>query len=117
MTVYGVAANDPARDCKRRLNEVKAELQRRHAQPIPTRANGGSGGTGAHSVLRRARNQNALWIFSFQVGRLWHRALSAAQSERAAFFGIACGGLINRWLPVPIVLSSLSPAGRMGVVT
>jgi hypothetical protein len=47
-------------------------------------------------------NQNALWIFRFQVGRLWHRALSRR--------------LINRWLPVPLVCHPY-PLRRMGVVT
>ena len=70
-----------------KLNEVKAELQRRMHEPIP------EVGTWLQAVVRGhiryygvPRNQNALWIFRFQVGRLWHRVV-AAQSERSRTLG------------------------------
>ena len=59
-----------------KLNAVKAELQRRMHEPIP------EVGKWLQAVVRGHNryygvplNQNALWIFRFQVGR-WHRALS-----------------------------------------
>src|SRR2546426_1812918 len=60
-----------------KLNEVKAELQRRMHEPIP------EVGKWLQAVVRGhiryygvPQNYNALWIFRFQVGGLWHRALS-----------------------------------------
>ena len=65
-----------------KLNEVKAELQRRMHEPIPEL------GKWLQAVVRGhiryygvPLNQNALYIFRFQVGRLWHRVV-ASQSER-----------------------------------
>src|SRR5258705_6620797 len=60
-----------------KLNEVKAELQRRMHEPIPDQ------GKWLQAVVRRhiryygwPMNKNSLRIFRFKVGRLWHRALS-----------------------------------------
>jgi hypothetical protein len=54
-------------------------------------------------------NQNALWIFRFQVGRLWHRALSR-RSQNGRVLWDRMRRLINRWLPVSQVCHPLSPA-------
>ena len=74
-----------------KLNEVKAELQRRMHAPIP------EVGKWLQAVVRGhiryygvPMNNPALALFLFQVGRLWHRALSL-RSHKAASFGIACG--------------------------
>ena len=60
-----------------KLNEVKAELQRRMHETIPEL------GKWLQAVVRGhiryygvPMNAPALWLFRFQVGRLWYRALS-----------------------------------------
>jgi hypothetical protein len=60
-----------------KLNAVKAELRRRMHEPIPEL------GKWLQAVVRGhiryygvPMNRHALWLFRFQVGRLWHRALS-----------------------------------------
>src|SRR6184192_89385 len=60
-------------------------------------------------------NIRALWIFRFQVGRLWHRALSR-RSQNGRVLWDRMRRLINRWLPVPTVCHPY-PLRRMGVVT
>src|SRR5207244_8491720 len=99
-----------------KLNEVKAELQRRMHEPIPDQ------GKWLQAVVRGhiqyygvPRNQNALWIFRFQVGRLWHRALSR-RSQNGRVLWDRMRRLINRWLPLPSVCYSYS-FHRMGFVT
>jgi len=99
-----------------KLNEVKAELQRRMPEPIPEM------GKWLQAVVRGhlryygvPLNQNALWIFRFQVGRLWHRALSR-RSQNGRVLGDRLRRLINRWLPLPTVCHPY-PLRRMGVVT
>jgi RNA-directed DNA polymerase len=105
--------------CKRlqaKLNEVKAELQRRMHQPIP------EVGKWLQAVVRGhiryygvPRNQNGLWIFWFQVGRLWHRALSR-RSQNGRVHWDRMRRLIHRWLPLPSVCHPY-PLRRMGVIT
>jgi RNA-directed DNA polymerase len=99
-----------------KLNDVKAELQRRMHEPIPEQ------GKWLQAVVRGhiryygvPRNQNALWIFRFQVGRLWHRALSR-RSQNGRVLWNRMRRLIARWLPLPIVCHPY-PLRRMGVVT
>ncbi len=99
-----------------KLNEVKTELQRRMHEPIPEL------GKWLQAVVRGhiryygvPRNQNALWIFRFQVGRLWHRALSR-RSQNGRVLWDRMRRLINRWLPLPSVCHPY-PLRRMGVIT
>src|SRR6267142_2463861 len=99
-----------------KLNEVKAELQRRMHEPIPEL------GKWLQAVVRGhiryygvPMNHNALWIFRFQVGRLWLRALSR-RSQNGRVLWDRMRRLINRWLPLPIVCHPY-PLRRMGVVT
>jgi RNA-directed DNA polymerase len=99
-----------------KLNEVKAELQRRRHEPIP------EVGKWLQAVVRGhiryygvPRNQNALWIFRFQVGRLWHRALSR-RSQNGRVLWDRMRRLITRWLPPPSVCHPY-PLRRMGVIT
>src|ERR1700752_4942962 len=99
-----------------KLNEVKAELQRRMHEPIPDQ------GQWLQAVVRGhiryygvPWNQNALWILRFQVGRLWHRALSR-RSQNGRVLWDRMRRLINRWLPVPTVCHPY-PLRRMGVIT
>jgi hypothetical protein len=101
-------------DKKLRFNEVKAELQRRMHEPIPE--------VGEWLQVRGhiryygvPRNQNALWIFRFQVGRLWHRALSRRRQNGGVLWD-RMRRLITRWLPVPTVCHPY-PLRRLGVLT
>jgi group II intron reverse transcriptase/maturase len=98
-----------------KLNEVKAELQRRMHEPIPEL------GKWLQAVVRGhiryygvPLNQNALYIFRFQVGRLWHRVLSR-RSQNGRVLWDRMLRLITRWLPVPTVCHPY-PLRRMGVI-
>src|SRR3984893_11976583 len=99
-----------------KLNEVKAELQRRMHKPIPEQ------GKWLQAVMRGhiryygvPMNQPALHIFRFQVVRLWHRALSR-RSQNGRVLWARMRRLIARWLPLPSVCHPY-PLRRMGVVT
>jgi RNA-directed DNA polymerase len=99
-----------------KLNEVKAELQRRMHEPIPEQ------GKWLQAVVRgHARyygvpmNQSALAVFRFRVGWLWHRSLSR-RSQNGRVLWDRMRRLITRWLPVPSVCHPY-PLRRMGVVT
>src|SRR5882724_5361068 len=99
-----------------KLNEVKAELQRRMHEPIP------EVGKWLQAVVRGhiryyggPRNHNALWVFRSQVGRLWHRALSR-RSQNGRVLWDRMRRLITRWLPLPTVCHPY-PLRRMGVIT
>src|SRR6202162_2508586 len=83
-----------------KLNEVKAELQRRMHEPIPEL------GKWLQAVLRGhiryygvPMNKPALFLFRFQVGRLWHRALSR-RSQKGRVLWDRIRRLITRWLPL-----------------
>ena len=98
-----------------KLNEVKAELQRRMHEPVPEL------GKWLQAVVRGhiryygvPLNQNALYIFRFQVGRLWHRVLSR-RSQNGRVLWDRMRRLITRWLPVPTVCHPY-PLRRMGVI-
>ncbi|MFZ1999415.1 MAG: group II intron reverse transcriptase/maturase, partial [Candidatus Sulfotelmatobacter sp.] len=99
-----------------KLNEVKAELQRRMHDPIP------EVGKWLQAVVRGhiryygvPMNQPALAIFRFQAGRLWHRALSR-RSQNGRVLWDRMRRLITRWLPLPTVCHPY-PLRRLGVVT
>jgi hypothetical protein len=99
-----------------KLNEVKAELQRRMHEPLPEL------GTWLQAVVRGhlryygvPMNQPALFLFRFHVGRLWYRALSR-RSQNGRVLWDRMRRLINRWLPLPTVCHPY-PLRRMGVIT
>jgi len=99
-----------------KLNEVKAELQRRMHEPIPEL------GKWLQAVVRGhvryygvPMNQRALFLFRFQVGRLWYRALSR-RSQNGRILWDRMRRLIRRWLPLPTVCHPY-PLRRMGVLT
>ena len=99
-----------------KLNEVKAELQRRMHEPIPGQ------GKWLQAVVRGhiryygvPMNTPALWLFRFQVGWLWQRALSR-RSQNGRVLWDRMRRLINRWLPPPRVCHPY-PLRRMGVIT
>ena len=68
-----------------------------------------------HSQGSEFMNRNALWLFRFQVGRLWHRALSR-RSQNGRVLRERMRRLINRRLPLPTVCHPY-PLRRMGVIT
>src|SRR6266853_1340504 len=99
-----------------KLNEVKAELQRRLHEPVPEL------GKWLQAVVRGhtryygvPMNHSALALFRFQVGRLWHRALSR-RSQNGRIRWDRMRRLITRWLPLPTVCHPY-PLRRMGVIT
>jgi hypothetical protein len=99
-----------------KLNEVKAELQRRMHEPIPEQ------GKWLQAVVRGhvryygvPMNQSALAVFRFRVGWLWHRSLSR-RSQNGRVLWDRMRRLITRWLPMPAVCHPY-PLRRMGVVT
>ena len=99
-----------------KLNEVKAELQRRMHEPIPEQGKWLHAVVGGHiRYYGVPMNQPALAIFRFQVGRLWHRALSR-RSQNGRVLWDRMRRLITRWLPLPHVCHPY-PLRRMGVIT
>jgi hypothetical protein len=60
-------------------------------------------------------NQPALFLFRFQVGRLWYRAPSR-RSQKGRVLWDRMRRLITRWLPPPTICHPY-PLRRMGVLT
>jgi len=99
-----------------KLNEVKAELQRRMHQPIPEQGNWLRAVVGGHfRYYGVPMNQPALAIFRFRVGWYWHRSLSR-RSQNGRVRWDRMRRLITRWLPLPSVCHPY-PLRRMGVIT
>ena len=99
-----------------KLNEVKAELQRRMHQPIPEQGKWLRAVVGGHiRYYGVPMNQPALALFRFRVGWLWHRSLSR-RSPNGRVRWDRMRRLITRWLPVPSVCHPY-PLRRMGVIT
>ena len=99
-----------------KLNEVKAELQRRMHEPIP------EAGQWLRSVVEGhiryygvPMNGPALHTFRYQVGRLWHRALSR-RSQNGRVTWERMGRLTKRWLPLARIYHPY-PLRRLGVIT
>jgi len=99
-----------------KLGEVKAELKRRMHDPVP------EVGKWLRSVVEGhiryygvPMNFPALRLFRFQVGWLWHRALSRrSQNGRAQWDRMH--RLIDRWLP-RLRICHPYPLRRFGVIT
>jgi group II intron reverse transcriptase/maturase len=99
-----------------KLNEVKAELQRRMHAPIPEQGKWLRAVVGGHiRYYGVPMNQPALTIFRFRVGWLWHRSLSR-RSQNGHVRWDRMRRLITRWLPLPTVCHPY-PLRRMGVIT
>lgn len=99
-----------------KLNEVKTELRRRMHDPIPEQ------GQWLRAVARGhlqyygvPMNLPALWLFRFQVGRLWHRALSR-RSQKGLIPWDRMRRLIDHWLPRAVICHPY-PLRRIGVLT
>jgi RNA-directed DNA polymerase len=98
-----------------KLNEVKAELQRRMHEPIPEQGKWLRAVVGGHfRYYGVPMNQPALAIFRFRVGWDWHRSLSR-RSQNGRVLWDRMRRLITRWLPLPSV-SHPYPLRRTGVV-
>src|SRR6202049_391250 len=99
-----------------KLNAVQAELQRRMHEPIPEQGKWLQAVMGGHiRYYGVPMNQPALQLFRFQVGRLWHRALSR-RSQNGRVLWARMRRHINRWLPPPKACHPY-PLRRMGVIT
>jgi group II intron reverse transcriptase/maturase len=114
--MYTVLRQTIRKRLQAKLNAVKAELRRRMHEPIPAL------GKWLQAVVRGhiryygvPMNQPALRLFRFQVGRLWHRALSR-RSQNGRILWDRMRRLIARWLPMPAVCHPY-PLRRMGVIT
>ena len=114
--MYTVLRQTIRKRLQAKLNEVKAELQRRMHEPIPEL------GKWLQAVVRGhlryygvPANQPALFLFRFQVGRLWYRALSR-RSQTGRILWDRMRRLIHRWLSLPTVCHPY-PLRRMGVIT
>jgi RNA-directed DNA polymerase len=114
--MYTVMRQTIRKRLQTKLNEVKAELQRRMHEPIPEL------GQWLQAVVRGhiryygvPMNTPALQLLRFQVGRLWHRALSR-RSQNGRVLWDRMRRLITRWLPPPSVYHPY-PLRRMRVIT
>jgi len=99
-----------------KLSEVKTEMRRRMHDPIP------KVGQWLRSVVSGhfryygvPMNRPALALFRFQVGWLWHRALSRRGQNGRVLWG-RMRRLIRRWLP-PVRVCHSYPLRRLGVIT
>ena len=99
-----------------KLGEVKAELRRRMHDPIPAVGEWLRSVVGGHiRYYGVPMNGPALALFRFQVGRLWHRALSR-RSQNGRVLWDRMRRLIDRWLP-PARICHPYPLRRLGVIT
>jgi group II intron reverse transcriptase/maturase len=99
-----------------KLNEVKAELRRRMHDPILETATWLRSVVGGHiRYYGVPMNREAIQLFRFSVGRLWHRALSR-RSQNGRVRWDRMQRLIQRWLP-PARIHHPYPLRRLGVIT
>jgi RNA-directed DNA polymerase len=99
-----------------KLNEVKAELKQRRHEPVPEQGKWLNAVVGGHiRYYGVPMNTPALSLFRFQVGWLWHRALSR-RSQNGRVHWDRMRRLVHRWLPLPAVCHPY-PLRRMGVMT
>jgi RNA-directed DNA polymerase len=99
-----------------KLGEVKAELRRRMHEPIPKVGTWLRSVVGGHiRYYGVPMNSPALRVFRFQVGWLWHRALSR-RSQKGRLLWDRMRRLIDRYLP-PAHIYHPYPLRRLGVIT
>jgi group II intron reverse transcriptase/maturase len=99
-----------------KLGEVKAELRRRMHEPIPKVGTWLRSIVGGHMRYYGVpMNSPALHVFRFQVGWLWHRALSR-RSQKGRVLWDRMRRLIDRYLP-PAHICHPYPLRRLGVIT
>jgi hypothetical protein len=99
-----------------KLSAVKAELKRRTHEPIPEVGSWLRSVVGGHiRYYGVPMNSPALQLFRFQVGWLWHGALSR-RSQNGRVLWDRMRRLISRWLP-PARICHPYPLRRLGVIT
>ena len=99
-----------------KLSEVKAALKQRMHDPIPEVGKWlRSVVSGHYRYYGVPTNGHALLVFRFQVGRLWHRALSH-RSQNGRVLWDRMRRLIDRYLP-PAQICHPYPLRRLGVIT
>jgi RNA-directed DNA polymerase len=99
-----------------KLGEVKLALRRRMHAPIPEQGQWLRSVVAGHiRYYGVPMNGPALQCFRFQVGRLWHRALSR-RSQNGRVLWSRMRRLIDRWLP-PARVCHPYPLRRLGVIT
>ncbi len=99
-----------------KLSEVQAELRRRMHDPIPEQGRWLRSVVDGHiRYYGVPMNRPALFLFRFQVGWLWHRAL-ARRSQNGRILWHRMRRLIDRWLP-PARICHPYPLRRLGVIT
>jgi group II intron reverse transcriptase/maturase len=99
-----------------KLNEVKTELRRRMHDPIPAQGKWLRSVVDGHiRYYGVPMNRHALYLFRFQVGWRWHRALSR-RSQNGQVHWDRMRRLIDRWLP-PARVCHPYPLRRLGVIT
>lgn len=99
-----------------KLREIKCELRSRMHDPVPALGKWLSTVVEGHiRYYGVPMNSQALSVFRFQIGRLWHRALSRrSQNGRVTWERMA--RLIARWLPKARIYHPY-PLRRLGVIT
>jgi len=99
-----------------KLSEVKTELRRRMHLPVPEVGKWLRSVVGGHiRYYGVPMNGPAICLFRFQVGWLWHRALSRrSQNGRVPWERMR--RLIDCWLP-PARVCHPYPLVRLGVIT
>jgi len=99
-----------------KLAQVKTELRRRMHAPIPEQGQWlGAVVRGHLAYYGVPMNVHALFLFRFQVGRLWYRAL-CRRSQRRRLRWDRMRRLMGHWLPLPRVCHPY-PLRRLGVIT
>ncbi len=99
-----------------KLSEVKTELKRRMHEPIPEVGKWLRSVVGGHvRYYGVPTNRQALYLFRFQVGRLWHRTLSR-RSQNGRVLWDRMLRLIDIYLP-PAQICHPYPLRRLGVIT
>jgi RNA-directed DNA polymerase len=99
-----------------KLSEMKIELKRRMHAPIPEVGRWLRAVVNGHfRYYGVPMNTPALQTFRFQIGWLWHRALSR-RSQNGRVCWDRMRRLIDRWLP-PVRVHHAYPLRRLGVIT
>ena len=113
---YTVVRQTIRKRLQAKLGEVKAELRRRMHEPIPKVGTWLRSVVGGHiRYYGVPMNSPALRVFRFQVGWLWHRALSR-RSQKGRLLWDRMRRLIERYLP-PAHICHPYPLRRLGVIT
>ncbi|MBF0192890.1 MAG: group II intron reverse transcriptase/maturase [Magnetococcales bacterium] len=99
-----------------KLNEVKVELKRRMHDPVPKVGMWLRAVVGGHCRYYGVpMNDPALHLFRFQIGHLWHRAMSR-RSQNGHIRWNRMIRIINIYLP-PVRIYHPYPLKRLGVIT